>query len=109
MMITVRGSCGVVHSSFEEWQSCKACRAAEFKNEQMSRAFEQLTGDRYEFKGALRRARQMWSGPFPELFTPDGQVRRHRNAKVLRAIMWLLGLNVLLALVALARPLWLGH
>jgi hypothetical protein len=94
MMITVRGSCGVVHSSFEEWQNCKACRAAELKNEQMSRAVEQLTGDRYEFKGAmkrearvlihverkadddaLRRARKMWSGPFPELFTRDGEVR----------------------------------
>jgi hypothetical protein len=26
LSITVKGDCGKVHSSFEDWQSCEACR-----------------------------------------------------------------------------------
>jgi hypothetical protein len=51
--ITVTGDCGRLHPSFEDWQQCEAC-----KREQQ-----------------LRRARQMWAGPFPDLFTADGRVR----------------------------------
>jgi hypothetical protein len=87
MMITVRGSCGVVHSSFEEWQNCPACRAAEFKAQQpklgplgMGSA-EGIKNQAAIYKplideqDKLRNARKMWSGPFPELFTRDGEVR----------------------------------
>jgi hypothetical protein len=31
------------------------------------------------------------------------------RVKYMRAIMWILGLNVILALIALARPFWLGQ
>jgi len=48
----------------------------------------------------LRRARQMWSGPFPELFTPDGDLRRQERG--LLAYYMALGFFVMVLFVIAA-------